>query len=162
MTNQAGDDDERERPEEEHLRQERADERENDQLVLLCEQLAAATSPRGVRWEVVGRDTFSWSRPEGSVQITSRDHDGVPPFELTVYNAEGDKVEELASELVGEDEPAAWNDALAGLYRAARRSALRGDEIIDALISALPSPALPSREVEARSEPESPVVNRTQ
>jgi hypothetical protein len=34
---------------------------------------------------------------------------------------------------------------------------LRGDEIIDALIS-----ALPSREVEARSEPESPVVNRAQ
>jgi hypothetical protein len=157
MTNQAGDDDERERPEEGHVRQERADERENDQTVLLCEQLAAATRARGVRWEVASGDTFSWRRPEGSVEITSRDHDGVPPFELTVYNAGGEKVEELASELVGEDEPAAWNDALAGLYRAARRSALRGDEIIDALIS-----ALPSREVEARSEPESPVVNRAQ
>jgi hypothetical protein len=157
MTNQAGDDDEREHPEEEHVTQERADERENDQVVLLCEQLAAATSAHGVRWEVASGDTFHWRRPEGSVEITSRDHDGVAPFELTVYNADDAKVEELASELVGQDEPAAWNDALAGLYRAARRSALRGDEIIDALIS-----ALPSREVEVRDEPGSPAANRTQ
>jgi hypothetical protein len=157
MTNQAGGDDDRERPEEEHVTQEWGDERENDQTVLLCEQLTAATLARGVRWEVASGDTFRWRRPEGSVEITSRDHDGVPPFELTLYNADDDKVEELTSELVGEDEPAGWNDALAGLYRAARRNALRGDEIIDALIS-----ALPSREVEARDEPGSPVVNRTQ
>jgi hypothetical protein len=106
---------------------------------------------------VASGDTFHWRRPEGSVEITSRDHDGVAPFELTVYNADDAKVEELASELVGQDEPAAWNDALAGLYRDARRSALRGDEIIDALIS-----ALPSREVEVRDEPGSPAANRTQ
>jgi hypothetical protein len=137
--------------------QESADGRKADRTVLLCEQLAAATTAGGVHWEVVSGDTFVWGRPEGSVEITSRDHDGLPPFELTVYNADGAKVDELASGLVGEDEPAAWNDALAGLYRAARRSALRADEIIDALIS-----ALPSREVEARGKQGSPVVDRTQ
>jgi hypothetical protein len=147
----------RELPREEHVTQERVDERKSDRTVLLCEQLAAATSARGVQWEVDSGDTFFWRRPEGSVEITSRDHDGVPPFELTVYNADGDKVEELASELVGEDEPAAWNDALTGLYRGARRSALRGDEIIDALLS-----ALPSQGVEARDDWGSPVANRTE
>ena len=35
--------------------------------------------------------------------------------------------------------PAAWNDTLAKLYRAARRSGLRADDIIDALIEALPT-----------------------
>jgi hypothetical protein len=133
------------------------DERKSDRTVRLCEQLAAATSERGVQWEVDSADTFLWRRPEGSVEITSRDHDGVTPFELTVYNADGDKVEELASELVGEDEPAAWNDVLAWLYRGARRSALHGDEIIDALLS-----ALPSRGVEAQNDWESPVATRTQ
>jgi ankyrin repeat protein len=137
--------------------QERVDERKSDRTVRLCEQLAAATSERGVQWEVDSADTFLWRRPEGSVEITSRDHDGVTPFELTVYNADGDKVEELASELVGEDEPAAWNDVLAWLYRGARRSALHGDEIIDALLS-----ALPSRGVEAQNDWESPVATRTQ
>jgi hypothetical protein len=157
MTKHAGDYAERERPKEEHVTQESADGRKGDRTVLLCEQLAAATTAGGVQWEVASGDTFLWRRPEGSVEITSRDHDGLPPFELTVYNADGAKVEELASGLVGEDEPAPWNDALAGLYRAARRSALRADEIIDALIS-----ALPSREMEALGEPGSPAVRRTQ
>jgi hypothetical protein len=149
---QAGDDAELERSKEEDVTQESA----ADRTVLLCEQLAAATTAGGVQWEVASGDSFFWRRPEGSAEITSRDHDGLPPFELTVYNADEAKVEELASGLVGEDEPAAWNDALAALYRAARRSALRADEIIDALIS-----ALPSREVEARDELRSPIADRS-
>jgi hypothetical protein len=121
------------------VKAEDAKARENDRIVVLCEQLAAVTAQRRVRWELAGEDTFSWTRPEGSVEIQSRDRDGAPPFEVTVFNPKGDRVEELISELVGEDEPAAWNDVLAELYRTARASALRADEIIDALITALPT-----------------------
>jgi hypothetical protein len=45
---------------------------------------------------------------------------------------------ELTSQLVGDDRPAEWNKPLADLYRAARRSALRADDVIEALIEALP------------------------
>jgi ankyrin repeat protein len=109
-----------------------------DRLVLLCERLADATAARRVEWRLEQEDRFVWLREDGSVSITSRDHDGDPPYELAVLNAGGEPVDELSSDLVGEDEPAPWNEPLADLYRVARRSALRADDIIDALIDALP------------------------
>lgn len=106
-------------------------------LTTLGKGLAAATTAGSVKWHVREPDVYSWASAEGAVSVASRDRDAQPPYELVVYNPEGERVDELASELVG-DQPAPWNDTLATLYRAARRSALHADDIIDALISALP------------------------
>lgn len=109
------------------------------QLIHLCERLANATSARAAEWRLEGEDRYIWERPEGRVAIGARDRDGEPPYELAVLNGDGDKVEELASALVDDDRPAEWNGALAELYRVARSSALHADEIIEALIRALPA-----------------------
>jgi hypothetical protein len=106
-------------------------------LTTLGKGLAAATTAGAVKWHVREPDVYSWAAAEGAVSVASRDRDAEPPYELVLYNPEGEKVDELTSELVG-DQPAPWNDALAELYRAARRSALHADDIIDALIGALP------------------------
>jgi hypothetical protein len=115
-----------------------------DRIVILCRRLADATAARGAEWRVDGADTFLWERAEGSVAIRSRDGDGEPPFELAVYNPAGQKVEERTSALVDDDRPAPWNEALADLYRLARRSGLRADDIVDALIEQVPQAGIPA------------------
>ena len=109
------------------------------QLIELCERLADATATREVEWRREGEDEYIWERKEGRIAIGARDRDGQPPYELTVFNGDGAKVEELASALVDDDRPAEWNDALAELYRVARSNALGADEIIAALMHALPT-----------------------
>jgi hypothetical protein len=106
-------------------------------LTRLAQRLAVATGQRAARWELKADDVYSWAAPEGTVTIASRDRDGEPPYELTVYNAAAEKVDELASELLADDQPAPWNDELVELYRVARRSALGADDIIDALLERL-------------------------
>ena len=112
-----------------------------ERLIVLCARLADATRAGEAKWRTDGEDTYVWERDEGTVAIGARDRDGQPPYEVTVFNNAREKVDELASALVENDEPAPWNAPLADLYRVARRSALHADEIIDALIAAL----LPSR-----------------
>ena len=107
-------------------------------LIALCDRLAEATLAGGVEWRREDQDTYIWERKEGAVSIGARDHDGQPPYELSVFNSGGLKVEEIASALVENDLPADWNGPLAELYRIARRSALHADEIIEALMNALP------------------------
>jgi hypothetical protein len=107
-------------------------------LATLGDRLAAATTSGATQWEVREPDVYAWKAAQGTVTIASRDRDAEPPYALVVFNPAGEKVDELASELLG-DQPAPWNDALADLYRAARRSALRADDVIDALIGALPN-----------------------
>jgi hypothetical protein len=114
-----------------------------DRVVILCERLASATATHDAEWQVTADDTFRWARPEGAVEIRSRDRDGEAPFELTIYNSEGQKVEERASALVDDDRPAPWNAALADLYLVARGSALHADDVIDALIERLPRAGTP-------------------
>jgi ankyrin repeat protein len=124
-------------------------ESEKGRLATLAYRLAAATGQRAARWELKGPDVYSWEAHEGTVTVASRDHDGEPPYELALYNARSEKVDELASELLGDDQPAPWNEALAELYRVARRSALGADDIIDALLERLPGAA----EEPAESQP---------
>ena len=121
-----------------------AAEANKERLTELTERLAAATSERAARWQLEGDDVFVWSANDGVVTVGSRDHDGAPPYELVVYNPARERVDELASDLLADDQPAPWNDALADLYRAARRSALRADDIIDALIERVPQAAMPA------------------
>ena len=110
---------------------------ENDRVVALCERLAQSTRAGGAEWNREGDDVFVWRVPEGSVAIGSRDKDGEPPYEFVVANANGERLDELKSDLVDGDRPAAWNEPLAELYRSARRSGLKADEVVDALIAAL-------------------------
>jgi ankyrin repeat protein len=110
-------------------------------LADLTKGLAAATTARAAQWQLEDQDVFRWTAAEGGVTVGSRDHDGEPPYELVVYNPGRERVDELTSALLADDQPAPWNDALAELYRAARRSALRADDIIDALIESLRSGA---------------------
>jgi hypothetical protein len=111
---------------------------DSGRVVVLCDRLADATRAGRAKWRVEGEDTFLWDGEQGSVSVQSRDKDGVPPYQLVVFNANGVKVEELTSQLLENDEPAEWNEPLAVLYRSARRSALNADEVTDALIEALP------------------------
>jgi hypothetical protein len=113
-------------------------ELEKQRMMMLARRLAAATSARAAKWDVAEGDKYVWESKEGSVTIASRDRDEEPPYELTVCNANRDEVDELTSELLDDDEPAPWNEALVELYRAARRSALRADDVIEALLDALP------------------------
>jgi hypothetical protein len=113
---------------------------DSTRLMSLCERLGAATFSRDADWRAEGDDSFFWERPEGAVSVTSQDHDGQPPYVLRIYTPERVAVDELASALAENDEPAAWNESLSSLYRLARRSALGADEIIDALMAALPRP----------------------
>jgi hypothetical protein len=114
---------------------------DRSRTVVLCEELAAATLARDTEWRSDSDDTYRWEHKKGSVWIGSRDKDGQPPYQLTVSNSDGVRVEELSSTLLDNDLPAPWNEALAELYRAARRSALHADDVIEALIDALPSRA---------------------
>jgi hypothetical protein len=114
---------------------------DRSRTVVLCEELAAATLARDTEWGGDGDDTYRWEHNKGSVSIGSRDKDGQPPYELAVSNSDGVRVEELSSTLLDNDVPAPWNEALAELYRAARRSALNADDVIEALIGVLPSRA---------------------
>jgi hypothetical protein len=109
-----------------------------NRIEVLAERLNAATRANEVDWQLQQNDTFVWDRAEGSVSIGSRDADGEPPYELTIYNSEGVKVDQVTSELLANDEPAPWNHLLATLHRTARRKALRADELIDTLIDLLP------------------------
>jgi hypothetical protein len=110
----------------------------NDRLIVLCERLAASTRGGTAEWDDEGNDTYVWRHTAGAVRVGARDGDGEPPYEMTISNDREIRVEELESALLENDVPAPWNEPLADLYRAARRSALRTDELIDALIAALP------------------------
>ncbi|HET6641863.1 MAG TPA: hypothetical protein VFG93_01180 [Gaiellaceae bacterium] len=110
---------------------------DSGRVVVLCERLADATRAGTAKWHGESEDRFLWEGQQGSVSVQSRDNDGEPPYQLVVFNTNGVKVEELTSQLLENDQPAEWNEPLAVLYRSARRSALKADEIIDALIEAL-------------------------
>jgi hypothetical protein len=115
------------------------DDLDRQRVTLLAQRLAAATAARDAQWQLDADDVYTWGSDTGSVSVASRDRDGEPPYELSVYNRDRLKVDELTSELFSDDRPAPWNEVLADLYRLARRSALRADDIIDALIEALPA-----------------------
>ena len=114
-------------------------DQEKQRLTTLARRLAAATSAREAKWKTGDDDVYIWTAKEGAVTIVSRDRDDEPPYELVVFTPNSERVDELTSALLEEDRPAPWNEALVELYRVARRSALGADDIIDALVAALPS-----------------------
>jgi hypothetical protein len=128
---------------------------DSNQLARLAERLVDGTRLRSIEWRAAEPEVYTWGTGEGSVTIASRDRDGDPPYELTVYNTESQKVDELSSDLLPGDVPAPWNPRLADLYAVARRSALRADDIIDALMAAVQVPG-----VEEPARPERSFLSR--
>lgn len=112
--------------------------KETEHVAALARRLANATNDREAQWEKIGADAYRWTSSAGSVSVASSDADRQPPYELVVSNADGEEVDKLVSALVSDDQPAPWNDALADLYRAARRNALGADRLIETLMAQLP------------------------
>jgi hypothetical protein len=109
-----------------------------ERLVELSRRLQVATDAGQLAWTAEDNTTFVWAGSSGAVGIRSRDGDGEEPFELDVFGAAKQKVETIASEWTQDEQPAPWNDALARLYRAARRKALGVDRILEDLLAELP------------------------
>ncbi len=113
-------------------------ERPYERLVELSRRLQAATDAGRLEWTAEEDTVFLWTASRGAIGVRSRDGDGEEPYQLDVFSAARQKVETLSSEWTADDQPAPWNDALAGLYRAARRQALGVDNILDDLLAELP------------------------
>lgn len=109
-----------------------------ERLVELSRRLSVATDAGQLDWTVEDDTTFLWTGSRGAVSVRSRDGDGEEPFELDVFSAAKQKVETLGSEWTEDERPAPWNDAIARLYRAARRQALGVDRILEDLLGELP------------------------
>jgi hypothetical protein len=107
-------------------------------LVELSRRLSAATDAGQLEWTAEDDTSFMWSGSRGAVSVRSRDGDGEEPFEIDVFSAAKQKVETLGSEWTADEQPAAWNEAVARLYRAARRQALGVDRILEDLLNELP------------------------
>ena len=109
-----------------------------ERLVELSKRLQVATDAGQLEWTAEDDTTFVWTGSSGAVGVRSRDGDGEEPFELDVFGAAKQKVETVTSEWTEDERPAPWNDALARLYRAARRQALGVDRILADLLAELP------------------------
>lgn len=109
-----------------------------ERLIELSKRLKAATGEGQIEWTAVEETVFLWTGARGSVSVRSRDGDGDEPYEIDVFNEARQKVETLGSEWMADEQPAPWNDALTGLYRAARRQALGVDNILKDLLAELP------------------------
>jgi hypothetical protein len=109
-----------------------------ERLVELAGRLKAATDANRVEWTAQEDTAFLWTGSRGAVGVRSRDGDGEEPYELEIFSASRQKVETLGSEWTADQQPAPWNDAVARLYRAARRQALGVDKILADLLGELP------------------------
>ncbi len=110
----------------------------SERLIELTGRLKAATDAGQLEWTAEEDTAFLWTAAHGAVGVRSRDGDGEEPYELDVFSAERRKVETLASEWTTDEQPAPWNEAVARLYRAARRHALGVDRILEDLLRELP------------------------
>jgi hypothetical protein len=109
-----------------------------ERLVELSRRLKAATEAGQLEWTAEEDTAFLWTGERGAVSVRSRDGDGLEPYEVDIFNARRQKVETLGSEWTADEQPAPWNDAVARLYRAARRQALGVGRLLDDLLAELP------------------------
>lgn len=101
----------------------------------LVTRLDELTRGGRVRWELADDtrdDSFVHATPAGAVAVFSRDYDGRDPYVVVVRDADGRLVERVE---VSKD--ADLFEVVTGLYRLARRQALRADSVIDGLLRSL-------------------------
>jgi hypothetical protein len=108
------------------------------QLVELCERLLAATIEQQLEWEPGEKTAFTCTRRSGTISVRSIDGDGESPFELTIFNTDGVKVESVIADSASEERSSPWDGAVGNLYRVARRQALHADRLVADLLADLP------------------------
>jgi hypothetical protein len=113
-------------------------------LTNLARQLISSTDRRVINWEVAGEEaSFSCKLTAGTATIESVDKDGREPFKFSLTTPSGELVDYIETEWYGEEdgdaEPASWNSLLTDLFEAARRSALKIDGLVDAMVQELKS-----------------------
>ncbi len=105
-------------------------------LVEIISNLLRRTQKGGVTWEVgpfPGRDTYVYHTAHATLEIRSRDNDGVSPFEFIVRDDNGNILERLISDPINDE----YNEMVASLYTLARRQSLNVDQTLDNLVSEL-------------------------
>jgi hypothetical protein len=112
-------------------------------LQALAQQLTQRTREGGVQWTAEGDTWFQLSLPSGAVSIHSQTADGTAPYQLSVYNDNGARVEALTSvwdqgNWGAEEKP--WNAVLEELYGVARNSALNIDSVLDSILKDVEHP----------------------
>jgi hypothetical protein len=118
--------------------------------------LLARTEDGKVPWAPFTEDDgFAFVGSAAAVVVRSRDGDGAYPYVLELFDGQNELRETLHTgfDLTehGDQEANAWNDTLARLYHAARRRALRIDELSMSILDDIdggvsgdrPLPALP-------------------
>lgn len=108
------------------------------QLVTLFRRIASLSNEGKVQWKSVSPTSFTLQLAHGAVNLRSRDEDGAPPFEFTVYNEDAVPVDGMVAEGAYVEATEDLLDVQA-LYETARRSALGVSKVLDSLLADLPS-----------------------
>jgi len=109
-----------------------------DKVRSLMRRLQIGTANNQILWEQQSDTAYLYARRSSSVWVAA-DSDGTAPFKLQVYDGDGQVVDEYETVMrATEAEYRAANQELAELYKAARRQALRSDEVLDDLMQDLP------------------------
>jgi len=104
------------------------DYRHNEMLKLL-NRLLERSNDGLVPWQVVGDHAFGVQTAEARVVISSRDANDRPPFDLFLYDPEGEDLDSLESAWI-DGRPSAWNETMQNLYFKAREIARDLDNVI--------------------------------
>lgn len=121
-------------------------------MIDLVKRLIYATSKGDLQWEETDRE-HAYQAVVGSstVLVASGDDDGVPPYEVAIFDDNGSRVDSIKSTYYRTSDdassrhrtPAAWNSDLAELHERARRQAADIDRKVDELLDSLPAPPGP-------------------
>ncbi len=102
-----------------------------NRLLTLMRDLASITHADRVKWTTTDRSqqSFSLSRPQGTVTVFSIDGDGTPPYGFVMYDPDGIQLEEILEDA---HQSGTYDAALARLFQAARANALNITATLDA------------------------------
>ena len=123
----------------------------DERLKNVAQQLLARTQAGVLRWQAAARpkDAPDTWQPQqfvtrlrtGSATVGSEVPEGRYPYELHLREPAGQHVGQLVTDdedaWLGDREPEAWEQALADLYAAARKSALGTTASLDAIVDEL-------------------------
>jgi hypothetical protein len=114
-----------------------SDQSDVTKLATVAQRLLALTQKGGIDWEKDPRseDSYSYSTTDSTVIIRSRDADGDIPYVISVRDQDGDTVATLT--VTDSFDNLAQKKTISDLYKAARRSALQTDSVLDKLIDDL-------------------------
>jgi hypothetical protein len=119
------------------------DDELRERLIPILGSVLEKTLNGQVDWSPTNRDDqFLSSGPNSSLRVSSWLDDELDEnITFSLLNTRGVEVAELSSRwnFDGESGPASWNSKLIELHRAARRTALQVDKVLDSVLSDLGS-----------------------